>query len=670
MVNELLAPAGSLEILKVAIDNGADAVYCAGQKFGARSFIANLTDDEIIEASKYVHLRGKKIYITLNTLVFEDEIEEATAYLDFLYQYVDAIIVQDYGIVHYMRSKYPDFPVHLSTQTSIHNIQDVLLLKKLGISRIVLAREVSLNEIKLIQKAGIELEVFIHGALCFSYSGLCYLSYYKGGRSGNRGSCAQPCRQNYELLEDGKLIKSGPLLSMKDLNTISNIKPLLETGITSLKIEGRAKSAEYVAAVTRVYRKLIDDFNNGDEPKVSGDLLDDLYSSFSRERTSGYLFDETNKNITTDYSVKHQGILIGKVIGYKNNQVKIKLSKPLELLDGIRIVDGNKEVGTTVTRIIENGNLVKSSDGVVIIDIKGFVKEGSSVYKTQSNRVKKSIKNPLFLPKNTANLQILIKQGYQELTMNVRGFNIKKSWNKKLEKAKTVNEDNVINQFLKVNNLPIEYDDVKYINRENLFIPIPEINEMRKELLEGVKNTLENDVYREYLEYPFKDILYIKHKSQDVLDLSEHSNSLINDDVLVEEPLAYHLSEIGPHSHISPYFGVCNHYAINFFRNITDGVIVLSYESLLDNCLSLAKLDKNLGYLIEYKEPLMVAKHCVVSKAYGFDTKGCGMCLKHHYQLRDIDRLYDLKFQHCIMQIEGKHIKRKASDELVGVILD
>ena len=294
MVNELLCPAGSLEAVKVAIDNGADAVYCAGLKFGARSFIANLSDDDIIEASHYAHLYGRKIYITLNTLIFESEIEEVKSYIDFLYQYVDAIIVQDYGVVHYIRSHYPDFPVHLSTQTSIHNIEDVLFLKKLGISRIVLAREVSLKEIKLIQQAGIELEVFIHGALCFSYSGMCYLSYYKGGRSGNRGSCAQPCRQNYELLEDGNLIKSGPLLSMKDLNTIRNIEPLLSAGITSLKIEGRAKSLEYVTSVTRVYRKLIDDFNAGKKPVVSSELLDDLYTSFSRETTAGYLFEDSN----------------------------------------------------------------------------------------------------------------------------------------------------------------------------------------------------------------------------------------------------------------------------------------------------------------------------------------------------------------------------------------
>lgn len=669
MVNELLCPAGSLEAVKVAIDNGADAVYCAGLKFGARSFIANLSDDDIIEASHYAHLYGRKIYITLNTLIFESEIEEVKSYIDFLYQYVDAIIVQDYGVVHYIRSHYPAFPVHLSTQTSIHNIEDVLFLKKLGISRVVLAREVSLKEIKLIQEAGIELEVFIHGALCFSYSGMCYLSYYKGGRSGNRGSCAQPCRQNYELLEDGNLIKSGPLLSMKDLNTIRNIEPLLSAGITSLKIEGRAKSLEYVTSVTRVYRKLIDDFNAGKKPVVSSELLDDLYTSFSRETTTGYLFEDSNKNVTTDYSVKHKGIHIGKVLSYKNNQVKIKLSKPLEILDGIRIVDGDKEVGTTVTRIIENGQLVKSSRGVVIVDIKGYVKEGSDVYKTQSGKLVKEVKNHKNTCKTPAKLNILIKQGYQKLTVEIDDIVVSKSFNKSLEKAKTINEENVVSQFKKTNNLPISYDDVSYINRDNLFIPIPVINEMRRELLNELQETLENRKMRDYHEYPFKDGLFVNQKSLDDLELSDYQNHLINNGKLSISPLAFHLSEVGPHSHISPYFGVANSLAVSFFRNLTDGVIILSYESTLANSLELSRNDKNLGYLVDYKEPLMVAKHCVVAKAYGYEEKGCGMCNKHHYQLRDNDRIYDLSFHNCIMRIEGKNIKRPSTPELVNVTL-
>lgn len=667
MINELLCPAGSLEAVKVAIDSGADAVYCAGQRFGARAFIVNLTDDDIIEASHYVHLHRKKIYITLNTLIFEDEFEEVKSYLDFLYQYVDGVIVQDFGVVHYMRSHYPDFPVHLSTQCSIHNKQDVELLKKLGITRIVLAREVSKEEIKEIQKAGVEIEIFMHGALCFSYSGMCYLSYYKGGRSGNRGSCAQPCRQEYELLEDGISIKIGPLLSMKDLNTIGRIKDLLSIGATSLKIEGRAKSLEYLSAVSKIYRKLIDDFNEGKEPKISKEMLDDLYASYSREITDGYIFNATNKNVTTDHSVKHQGILIGKVLEYRNGQAKIQLQKPLELLDGIRIVEGNYEVGTTVTRIIENGKLVKSSSGVVFIDIKGKVQAGAPVYKTQSQKVKKDVKNHVNPYKSPVKLDILIKQGYQKVAASIDDILVSVSRNKSLEKAKTINEENVINQFKKTNNLPIEYKEVNYLNRDNLYISIPDINEMRKELLELLQNKLENQKERIDIPYPFKEDNFIKEKSQDALVIEDYDNFLINNEELSEKPFAFHLSEIGKESAISPYFGVSNHYAVSFFRNLTKGVIVLSYESTLDNAVALSKYDNNLGYLVEYNEPLMVSKHCVVSKALGYENKGCGSCLKHHYELKDGSNIYNLKFHNCIMQIEGRHISRKGHDRLIDI---
>lgn len=668
IVNELLAPVGNIDAVKVAISNGADAIYCAGKKFGARSFIVNLTDEDIINASKYVHLHSKKIYITLNTFIFEEEFEEVKAYIDFLYQYVDAVIVQDYGIVHYIRSKYPDFPIHLSTQCSIHNINDIIFLRSLGVDRIVLAREVSLEEIKLFQNANVELEVFIHGALCFSYSGLCYLSYYKGGRSGNRGNCAQPCRQNYDLLEDGKTIKSGPLLSMKDLNTMNKIQELLKVGVTSLKIEGRAKSLEYLAMVTRIYRKLIDDFNSKKVPQVDEKDLEKLYSSFSRERTYGYLFNDNNRQVTTDFSVKHQGILIGKVISYKNKQVKIKLSKELNILDGIRIISNDKETGLTVTRIIENGNLVKSSTGTVIIDVKNYIEAGSDVFKTSSSQVIKEVKATKDIVNNEAKLDILIRQNKQIITITINEIKVNKIFTNALEKAKTINKEAVIAQFSKVNGLPIFYSGINYSNEDNLFIPIPLINEMRRELLDEIKEKLESQLMRNYHPYPFKldESLFNKEKSCDELVLNEEINIIKKNNKDISIP-SFHLSEIKKDSVISPYLGVCNSYAINFFRNMTSGVIVLSYESTLDNAITLLQKDKNIGYMCDFREPLMISNHCVVSKACGFDNKKCGMCLKHKYQLRDNDRIYDLVFNDCTMYIKGKRVIRNPHKDLINI---
>ena len=670
MVNELLSPAGSLDAVKVAINYGADAVYLAGKRFGARAFAPNLTNDEIIEAAHFVHLHGKKIYITLNTLIFEEEFEEVKAYIDFLYQYVDALIVQDFGVVHYVRLNYPDFPVHLSTQTSIHNKNDILFLKSLGISRIVLAREVPIEDIKEFNKLGIELEIFIHGALCFSYSGMCYLSFYKGGRSGNRGTCAQPCRQEYALYEDDEKIAEGALLSMKDLNTIKNIKNILSIGVTSLKIEGRAKSLEYLASVTKIYRKLIDDYNNDQEPKVSFDMLLDLYSSFSRETTSGYLFNEHNGSITTNDTVKHKRVLIGKVLEYKNNQIKVKLDKPLELLDGIRIIYDNKETGLTVTRIIENGNLVKSSSGVVYIDVKEKVTPGALVYKTQSNHVKKEIKTYIYKSNNHASFKIDLLKNKQVLTLKCGDINITKIYNHQLEKANNLNNERIKEQFSKTNSLPLEYDEVILNNKEGLFIPIPLINILRGEVLEELKSQLENQKMREYKAYPFSfEDKFIIDKPCDDITIENEEFSLINDKDLKKKHFAYHLSEIDLDSIVSPYFGVNNIYAVNFFRNITKGVIILSYESSYQNALDLYNYDKSLGYLINFNEPLMVSKHCVVAKAKGYDVKGCGECLKHQYYLKDNDLVYPLKFNNCIMRIEGRNVKRNKSDKLINVTL-
>ncbi len=670
IVNELLAPAGNIEAIKIAIDNGADAVYCAGKKFGARAFINNLSNEEIIEASHYAHLYNKKIYITLNTLVFEDEFDEAKEYIDFLYNYVDAIIVQDYGIIHYIRKTYPDFPIHVSTQCSIHNKEDILFLKNIGVSRIVLAREVSIDEIKEFNKLGIELEIFIHGALCFSYSGMCYMSYYKGGRSGNRGNCAQPCRKQYELLEDGETLTKGALLSMKDLNTISNIKELLALGVSSLKIEGRAKSLEYLASVVKIYRKLIDDYNSNKKPNISIEMLDDLYSSFSREYTKGYLFNEINKDITTNGSVKHVGIEIGKVIEYKKGQAKISLFKPLSILDGIRIVGNNKEVGLTVTRIIQNGNLAKEAKGTVIIDIKDYVSPNSIVYKTSSGKVKKEIKNTANSYKNTLNLNIFIKNGSQTYTIEGEDFKVTINKNDIFDKAISVNKDNVIKQFTKVNNLPIVYNNITYKNDDDLYIPIPTINIIRNELLENVKDYLINRKMRSSKPYDYIKEEFVHSTDYDFLQINEDQEFTLISNTTKKKAVCYHLSEIKEDSVLSPYFGITNHYAIDFFRHFTKGTLILSFESTEENSLLLKNYDSNLGYLVEFDEPLMISNHCPVGKYYGANNKHCSMCKKHKYQIKDNDLVYSLKFKNCIMRILGKHVKRKGLTGLINITLD
>ena len=260
---ELLAPAGSMESLKAAICAGCDAVYLSGKKYGARSFATNFDNDELIEAIKLCHLYGIKIYVTVNTLIFEDEVEEFLNYIDFLHvNNVDAIIIQDIGMVDLIRKTYPNLELHASTQMHIHNLEGVKLLEKLNIKRAVLARETSIDTIKKIKNnTNLELEIFVHGALCVSYSGQCLMSYLIGGRSGNRGACAGSCRLPYDVIRENKKLNIGHYpLSMKDLNTLSNIDKLIDLNIDSIKIEGRMKRPEYVYIVVALYRKVIDEY--------------------------------------------------------------------------------------------------------------------------------------------------------------------------------------------------------------------------------------------------------------------------------------------------------------------------------------------------------------------------------------------------------------------------
>ena len=261
---ELLAPAGSMDSLKAAVMAGCDAVYLGGHNFGARAFSKNFSNDEIIEAVNYCHLYGVKVYVTVNTLIYEKEVESFLEYVEFLHKNnVDALIIQDFGMFDLVRKTYPNMEIHASTQMHIHNLDGVQLMEKLGMHRVVLARETSIDEIKRIKNnSKVELEVFIHGALCISYSGQCLMSSLIGGRSGNRGACAGSCRLKYDVIdESGKKLNTLEYpLSTKDLNSLEYVGELINAGVSSLKIEGRMKSPEYVYMVVSLYRKAIDFF--------------------------------------------------------------------------------------------------------------------------------------------------------------------------------------------------------------------------------------------------------------------------------------------------------------------------------------------------------------------------------------------------------------------------
>ena len=357
---ELLAPAGSREALVAAVENGANAIYLAGNAFGARAYASNFDREALREAIHFAHLRHVAIHVTVNTIVADEEMGPLRDYLRFLYEAgADAVLVQDLGVARVAHETVPDLPLHASTQMSVSSLEGVRALAELGFTRVVLARELSLKEIRHIcAHAPVEIETFMHGALCVCYSGQCLMSSMIGGRSGNRGRCAQPCRLPYTLVDEkGQDVlgdKAGSyLLSPRDLSTIDVIPDLIEAGVSSLKIEGRMKRPEYVATVVRTYREAIDTYYAGKGYAVTQEERDDLAQIFNRDFTTAYLEGRPGKAMMSDRRPNNRGLLIGRVTAYDWDAriVTVKLSGRLGLGDQ---VDFWVKVGGRVTATISS----------------------------------------------------------------------------------------------------------------------------------------------------------------------------------------------------------------------------------------------------------------------------------------------------------------------------
>lgn len=372
---ELLAPAGSWDALVAAVQNGADAVYAGGTAFSARAYAQNFDRDTLKKAVDYCHLYGKKLYMTVNTLVDDGELKEMVSYAADAYKMgVDAFIVQDLGAARVMIDM--GLPVHASTQMTVHNTEGVKFLHRMGFKRVVLSRELTLDEIRNITaNTPIEIEVFVHGALCVSYSGQCLLSSLIGGRSGNRGRCAQPCRKLYQLVYGGKAIGDARyLLSMKDLNTIDWLKDIVNAGVASLKVEGRMKRPEYVATVIRAYRSALDGVLSEQDRR-------DLEAIFNRKFTRGYILGENPEDVVNPESPKNRGVYVGRLLSVKKGIGSFDFDVTVSVGDGIMIGD----TGFTISAIFKNGKKVDKADGRVEIPVKD-VRSGD-VYRTFDARL-------------------------------------------------------------------------------------------------------------------------------------------------------------------------------------------------------------------------------------------------------------------------------------------
>ncbi|MCI9258642.1 MULTISPECIES: DUF3656 domain-containing U32 family peptidase [Romboutsia] len=527
---ELLAPVGSFEALKAAVQNGANAVYLGGKDFGARASANNFDRDELKDAVKYAHIRGVQVFVTTNTLRKENEIEDFLEYVKFLYDIdVDAIILQDIGMARLIKRELPDFELHASTQMVAHSLEDVKYLEGVGFDRVVLAREVTVEEIKYIcDNCKADIEVFVHGALCVCYSGQCLMSSMIGNRSGNRGRCAQPCRQRYELVDvyTGEVVNSNGdyLLSPKDLSTIEEIDKIIDAGVHSLKIEGRMKRPEYVATVIDGYRKTIDEYLATNKLNVSDETINDLYTIFNRKFTKGLLLGDVGKDMMNSQLPNNQGLYVGTVVDYskKAKRLKIKLANTLKKGDGINLGGG------TIGRIIKNGNIetIGYKGETIELDFVGEARKGQIVFKTSDSelmdRVQATFTQDKELVKNIIDAKITIKLGQKPiLTLKDRhGNEATIECDKIVEEAMKValSKEKVEAQLRKLGNTPYELDLLEIELDDNVSLPVSLLNQMRRdciELLDKERISIKNRKYKDKV-VKYKPVQYNRNKKQEI----------------------------------------------------------------------------------------------------------------------------------------------------------
>ena len=514
---------GDFECLKSAFQNGANSVYFGASNFNARASATNFNLSNLKDAIAYAKLRGVNTHLTLNTLIKDEEFEDAIILAKKAYEFgIDAIIVQDLGLARYLIKNFPDLPIHASTQMSIHNLEGALQAQNLGFKRVVLARELSLEEISHIcSNTDVEIETFIHGALCISYSGQCLFSSMVGGRSGNRGKCAQPCRLPYEFISKDKNTESnketlskGYLLSTKDLCGLNYIPRLIDAGVMCFKIEGRMKSPEYVATVTRIYRKYIDLALSNEEYKVDNKDIEDLMQVFNRGNfSSGHLETEPNKELVFPDKQNHMGIYVGNVSNIKQSKghVLLNLKNSISLGDTIEFEKENTKY-TISELMVKDKNIIVGKKGqlVEIGRMKGNINVGDKIYKISSKELSISAKDSYLVENKKVylNAYITVKKDEPILltvsTINNDGsvfddINVTfTSEETPIEaKNKPIDEEKIINQINKTIGTMFEFKNIHVELDENLFLPsFKTINELRRNALDEILITAQNRILR------------------------------------------------------------------------------------------------------------------------------------------------------------------------------
>ncbi len=684
---ELLAPAGDMASLKAAIASGANAIYLGGNAFSARAYAKNFNREELKEAVAYAHLRDVKIHVTCNILYKDEEYEQLLDYIDYLYTMdVDAILIQDIGLLKLVRQYYPDFEVHVSTQMSLTSLAAVRYFEKLGVTRVVLARETPLENIRYIcENSPLEVEVFAHGAICVAYSGQCLMSSMIGKRSGNRGACAQPCRLPYTLKEDGQTLNKEPvyLISPRDLCTIDHMQDFIEAGVTSIKLEGRMKKPEYVAAIVKGYRKAIDHVYD-QTPDYTKEDVNDMKQMFNRQYTHGYAFSDY-KLVDGDFP-GNRGMPLGEVMGYSKKHRTVRLHLTHELNQGDSILLTAIDAGRPVNKMYQRGKLVNQALPGEDVDIEfDTYCDHGEVRKTVSTKLIKSLDTLIHQPRSyrILDLELYAYEG-APLTLVGRcdGLSVEASLEENIDHVKPLTDERIKAQLGKLGSTVYKPGEIAIYRNEDVAIKVSSLNALRREVTEKMDQALMNvqrsgktltlpapimqpyekrmiitvhtlaqlealmDHY-EYLYYYYDEhiedalALFAKHHhvagvylprilyDQEINDLQKHLQDVSR--VIVNDYGSFDLFKKRDVI-LGPGMNIFNHYSANSF----DQSAIISYEcdaSALETMKQVAHemILPVYGYIEN-----MVLEHCVVSQYYHHKKiPHCNKCRGHTYELFD-----------------------------------
>lgn len=687
MKTELLSPAGNLQAVYQAVQNGADAVYLGGKSFGARAFAANFTYDEMKQAIDYAHIYGAKVYITVNTLIYENEIQDVLEHIKTVYSLgADALIMQDVGIISLAHSCFPDIEIHSSTQMHNHNDECLHFDAELGAVRAVLAREMSIGQVSSLT-CGIEKEVFIHGALCICYSGQCLMSAMTKGRSGNRGECAQSCRMRYKLVRGDEYQKQNGdyLLSTKDIALFEYIEKLLEAGVNYFKIEGRMKPPEYVGHVTRIYAKLLEDYKKGEPLVVSSEDMEKLAKLFNRGFSKGHLFGQSGEELMGTLRPNHRGVPLGRVLSVSKDRIIISLSGQLNQGDGIKFE--KSDTGFICNKIYKNGKLIASADmgETIELDRKAETEVGETVVKTGDIKLLEELGGYEGQRKVAVNGRVTARAG-ETLRLDIYDFDGHSATAEgdtvQPSRTSPTTEADIRESISKLGDTPYIMGNLSIDCGSHIFIAKSSLNALRREAVQRLSDARTSVKPRRVIEYvhdtvghneeidepqlhvlvrngeqleavkymPIDDI-YTSDKKLYLENKDEYKNLRLKTDRLAKKNEPYEGERLlvtdnggmylyrGKNDIVVDYtLNVLNSYTAAYFAKLSAKRITLSpeldteqIEALIKGYEKANRLRPVLEAIVYARHELMAMQHCVISV-----KKNCGLCKKGRYYLEDL----------------------------------